>query len=305
MDSLTKDLVSIVTVSYNSHQVTLELLESLKHISYANIEVIVVDNGSKYNPKTEVLKLYPDAVFLRSEKNLGFAGGNNLGFRVAKGKYICLLNNDTEVDPHFLEPIIQVFNQNADAGIVASKLWFHHSPQTLQYAGSTELNHYTISSYAIGYGQIDKGQYNKIVKTPIAHGAAMTVSRAAMQKAGLLAEQFFLYYEELDWCERIKKQGFSIYFQPNSLVYHKESMSVGKGSSLQTHYKTRNRILYVRRNSKGLTKWIALVYLMLIAAPIHLLKHILKGENELAKAYLKALKWHFSSLSDIKTNYYL
>jgi GT2 family glycosyltransferase len=286
-------LVSIITVNFNQKEVTLSFLESLGNISYKNIEVFVVDNASKENPKTDILKIFPDVKVICSHKNLGFAGGNNLAIVQAKGKYIMFLNNDTEVLPGFLEPLVEVMENEANVGICSSKLLFFSSPNILQYAGSSPLHPIKIQSFAFGYGKEDLNQFDEIKETSLAHGAAMLVRAEAIKKVGLMPEEYFLYYEEIDWCESIKREGYKIMFVPDSIVLHKESISIGKQSYIQVFYKTRNRILLARKWRKGLTKFLALAYLTLTVFR-DIFKYNFKGKTELSKASLKAWWWNFS-----------
>ena len=146
-------LVSIVTVNYDHPDVTCALLGSLKHITYPNIEVIVVDNASPNDDPGIILKMYPDILFIQSKENLGFAGGNNLGIRKAKGKYILLLNNDTEVESEFLEPLVAKLESNSKIGAVSPKIKFFYQPDTIQFSGQAPINPYTFRSYGFGYAE--------------------------------------------------------------------------------------------------------------------------------------------------------
>lgn len=290
-------LVSIITLNYNQTELTCDLLKSLREISYSNIEIIVVDNASKDNPEKVIKQRFPEVLFIGNHENSGFAGGNNVGIREAKGKYVLLLNNDTEVAPDFLEPMVECMEQNPEIGACSPKIRFFETKIHLQYAGSTAVNPWRVASYAIGYGEEDKGQYDQLGGlTHLAHGAAMMVSREAMDKAGLMEDSFFLYYEELDWCEHIKKAGFVIHFVPQSLVLHKESMSVGKNSHLQLYYKTRNRIFFARRNIRGVQLLLAIIYLVMLVAPVRLGKFLLQRNLKSFKVYLKAVCWNSALL---------
>lgn len=286
-------LISIITVNYNQTQVTLDLLNSLQSVTYPNIEIIVVDNASRENPKAIINHNFPEVIVISIEENLGFAGGNNEGIRIAKGKYFLFLNNDTEVEPDFLEPMIRFMEQNPKTGMCSPKIRFFEDKDLIQYAGSSDMDYLRVASYTIGYGQKDIGQYNKTEFTHLIHGAAMLVPRQVIEKVGFMAEQFFLYYEELDWCERIKRAGYQIAYISDSLVYHKESVSVGKSSLLQIYYKTRNRILFVRRNLKGFQLLLSLAYLYGIAASKHLLKYLIRFQFSYFKIYFRAIVWHF------------
>lgn len=284
-------LVSIISINYNGLQYTLQLLESLRQVSYPNLELIIVDNASQEDP-SEVERLYPEATLLRSSQNLGFAGGNNLGIDVAKGQYYLLLNNDTEVDPGFLEPLVTTLEENEKIGAVSAKLIFHHSPGILQYAGSTPINPFTGRGKSIGFGEQDSAYFSRTEPTARAHGAAMLLPARVVQEIGKMPEIYFLYYEEMDYCAMIKNAGYEIWYVGSSKVWHKESMAVGRDTPLKTYYLTRNRLLYLRRNVHGPVLWLSIAYFCSIAAPKNLLQLALKRRYDLLNAYWRGMCWH-------------
>jgi GT2 family glycosyltransferase len=290
-------LVSIITLNWNSTKVTCEFLSSIKDQNiYKNIEVIVVDNASDDNPVQFFLSKYPSVKFIRNDKNLGFSGGNNTGIKAATGEYLFIVNNDTEVTPELIETLIDVFKKKPDAGIVCPKFHYYFNKGTIEYAGYKPVNIFTGRNGMIGTGELDKGQYgNLIQKTNYAHGGAMMVSKKALKEVGLMPEQFFLYYEELDWSIKFKKKGYSIYFQPNALIYHKESMTTGKSSPLKTFYLTRNRILFMRRNTPFWGFSIFLLYFTLFTIPKNSFQFLLKREKEHLRSFWKGILWHFNS----------
>lgn len=287
-------LVSIITVNYNTAEVTLELLESLNSITYKNIEIIVVDNASSKDAST-IPQKFPGITFIQNSINEGFAGGNNRGIEKAKGEIIFLLNNDTEVAPSFIEPVIELFEKDDKIGIVSSKLIYHHSKNIIQYAGSKGINSLTARGTFIGTGEEDKGQYNKPANTALAHGAAMAIHRKVIDKIGMLPEVYFLYYEEMDFCEHAKRNGFTIWFQPASVVYHKESMSVGKLSAMKIYYLNRNRLLFIRRNIFGIKGIISRLFFILVAVPKSIITYLLQGNKEFAKKIWEGLLWNFNN----------
>lgn len=291
-------MVSIITINYNQVALTCALIESLKNVTYPAFEIIVVDNFSPEDPTEIITKQYPFVKYIRSNVNLGFAGGNNLGIQISEGKYLLFLNNDTEVDPGFLEPLVNLFETNPNAGIASSKILYHNSDQIIQYAGSTNINPFTGRNQRIGHLEKDLGQHDALKETDLAHGAAMMVPRKVIDEAGMMPEFFFLYYEELDWCERIKRAGYRIYYVPASRVYHKESMSVGKNSTLKTYYMTRNRLLFMRRNTSGMTKISWVFFFLLFSLPKNALTYILQREPAHGKAFWKALVWNLTHFSD-------
>jgi GT2 family glycosyltransferase len=292
--------VTIITINYNQLKLTCELLDSLRKLTYPQVEVIVVDNHSKENPAGVIGERYPEVKLILSSENLGFAGGNNLGIRASRGKYLLFLNNDTEVDPGFLEPLVALFESNPRAGAASSKILYYNSGETIQYAGSTRIDPFTGRSKRIGYMEKDQGQHNRLQETDLAHGAAMMVPRKVIEEVGMMPDFFFLYYEEVDWCESIKKAGYKIYFVPDSKLYHKESMSIGKGSTLKTYYMTRNRLLYMRRNTAGFRKLTWILFFLLFSLPKNALMFTLKRDIDHAKAFWKGLAWNITHLNNGK-----
>jgi GT2 family glycosyltransferase len=289
-------LVSIITVNYDHCAVTCQLLASLRRITYPSVEIIVVDNASPNEDPGMIRKNYPEVTLIRSSKNLGFAGGNNLGIRQAKGEYILLLNNDTEVDPGFLEPLVGKLESDSRIGAVSPQIRFFHHPDTFQYAGSTPINPYTVRSHGIGYKEKNQGQYDRDAQTAFVHGAAMLVPVRVIRSVGLMAECFFLYYEELDWGNRIRKAGYDLWFVHNSVVRHKESVTTGKLSPLKIYYMNRARLIYLRRNISGVTFLIALLFQVFISVPKNTARYTLFGTRGQLRAYLSAIGWHLRNI---------
>jgi GT2 family glycosyltransferase len=288
-------LVSIVTLNYNGTAVTTEFLRSIKEQNtYLNIEVIVVDNASKDDPTEAVLAVYPSAKLIRNNSNLGFSGGNNVGIKAAKGDYLFIVNNDTEFTPGLIEGMLEVFQQYPDAGVVSPKFHYFFQKGTIEYAGYESVNTFTGRNGMIGCRQKDEGQYNDIKETNYAHGGGMMVSRNVLNDVGPLYEPFFLYYEEFDWCTQIRKKGYKIYYQPKSLIYHKESMTTGKESPLKTFYLTRNRILFMRRNAPPHGLLFFLTYFVCFTIPKNTAQYLIKKQPDHLKSFWKGILWHFN-----------
>lgn len=289
-------LVSIVTVNYNHAETTLDLIESLSNITYPNIEIIVVDNASEEGSPAIIKEKYPRIILVESVLNYGFAGGNNLGIMRARGKYVLLLNNDTVVEPNFLEPLVKKMIDNPEIGALSPKLRYYYKKDTFQYAGFTEINKWTIRNETIGENEKDTGQYDYDRETAYTHGAAMLVPMEVIKKVGMMSYEFFLYYEEADWCIRIRNAGYKIFFVHNSVVYHKVSVTTGKQSTLKTHFLTRNRLVFMRRNIHGLDFIIALFYQLIVAIGKNGLLYLIKGNPNLAKAYWSGIFWNAKNI---------
>jgi GT2 family glycosyltransferase len=254
------------------------------------MEVIVVDNASTQDEASIISERYPQVKVIRSQQNLGFAGGNNVGIKAAKGQYILLINNDTYFKEYNIDALINRLESSDKIGIVCPKLRFAWANHPIQFAGYTPLSPITIRNQAIGFGESDHGQYDIAHPTPYAHGAAMLIKRDAIEKVGLMPECYFLYYEELDWSMMFTKAGYQIWYEPACTIYHKESQTTGQNSPLRTYYITRNRLLLVKRNSNGVNKYLAYGYLISLVASRDIIRTGIKGQFDLLKATCKGIK---------------
>lgn len=289
-----KPRISVITVNFNGLELTAAMIESLaRHVS-TPLEIIVVDNGSTRDEAALLRKRYPGIVALRSPENLGFAGGNNLGIRAATSDCLLLLNNDTEVADDTLHHLADTLDGDPSIGAVCPKIRFWEPPQAIQFAGYTPLTRITLRNALIGFGEPDDGSHDTPRETPYAHGAAMLVRREAIEKAGEMPEEYFLYYEELDWSERIREAGYRIVYDPRATVFHKESATTGRESPLRSYYLTRNRLLFARRNRRGAARLLSIAYQLCVALPKSVVTALLHRRGDLAKAALHGAADYFT-----------
>ena len=279
--------VSIITINYNGIKDTCELIETIPFND--SLEVIVVDNASQNQEADIISQRFSHVKVIKSDKNLGFAGGNNLGIQAAQGRYLFLINNDTIFKDFKIHALIQRAESSSEIAVVCPKICFAWDPQPIQFTGYSSLSKITVRNHAIGFGEEDHGQYETPHPTPYAHGAAMLIKKEAIEKVGLMPECFFLYYEELDWSMMFTRAGYQIWYEPQCVIYHKESQATGQNSPLRTYYITRNRLLLVKRNWQGLSKYLAFCYLIVLVAPRDILKYVLQGRLDLAKAVCKGI----------------
>ncbi|HLZ90026.1 MAG TPA: glycosyltransferase family 2 protein [Puia sp.] len=290
-----RPLISIIALNWNTTAITCDFLVSIREQnSYPNIEVIVVDNASNEDPTSAFLQVYPEAKVVRNPRNLGFSAGNNAGIRKAAGDYLFIVNNDTEFTPGLLEGLLEVYREHPDAGIVCPKFHYFFDKGTIEYAGYYRVNIFTGRNSMIGCREKDHGQYDEMKETHYAHGGAMMVPRRVIDEVGVMPEEFFLYYEEFDWSEQIKRHGFKVYYQPKSLIYHKESMTTGKSSPLKTFYLTRNRILFMRRNTPPLAFSLFALYFVFFTIPKNTLSYLVRGQKEHLTSFWKGILWQFN-----------
>ena len=269
--------ISFITICYNGFKDTCELIESLhKNLQSVSYEIIVIDNASREDEAAKIQKLYPTVVAIRSDINGGFSGGNNIGIRAAKGKYLFLINNDTYIESDDVSYLIERLESRPEIGGVSPKIRFAFPPQHIQFAGFTPLSQVTLRNTMLGFGCPDDGSYDTYL-----HGAAMMIKREVIEKAGMMPEIFFLYYEELDWSTSMTRAGYELWYEPRCTVFHKESQSTGQLSKLRTYYLTRNRLLYARRNLKGTARFLSVLYQSTVAAGKNSLAYALKGRFDL------------------------
>jgi hypothetical protein len=286
-------LISIITLNYNQAPVTRAFLESSKNLHYTNYELLVCDMASSLNPATVFNPSdYPNTRLLMSDKNLGFAGGNNWGMRQAKGEFIFVVNNDTELTPDILQQLLIPFSKNPSIGVVCPKIKYFANRRIIQYAGFRKMNPFTGRTETIGDLEQDNGQYDIPGATHGAHGCAMMVKKEVIEKTGMFPEKFFLYYEEWDWSARIQKAGYLIWYQPDATIYHKESMTVGKENPMKTYYHTRNRILYMRRNSDLFHLLVFSIFFSLFALPKAIFTCLKNRQPTQLKWFLKGVGYN-------------
>lgn len=281
-----KSKISIITVNYNGLALTCSLIKSLhSNVSYP-LEIIVVDNGSRKDEAEELKNRFPEITVVRSEKNLGFAGGNNLGAKYATGDWYFFLNNDTEIYGDHFDKLISNFERDPKIAIVGPKIRFWEGKRRIQYAGYTDMKGISMKNDLIGFTMEDDGSYDLPSYTPFVHGAAMLVRRDAYEDVGPMPECYFLYFEELDWSRMFTRKGWKIYYDPSQTVYHKESATTGQESPLRSYYMTRNRQLFAYRNYKGIKRFMVILYARYGSGTKRILKAVLHGRFDLAKAII-------------------
>lgn len=284
-----KKRISIITVNYNGLTDTCALIDSIPFDE--QMEVIVVDNASQKDEGAIIKERYSQVKVIKSAKNLGFAGGNNLGIKASTGDYLFFVNNDTELHPEDwnLQALIERIESSERIGVVCPKIRFAWDSHPIQFAGYTPLSSITLRNHSIGFGEEDRGQHDLAHPTPYAHGAAMMVKRDVIEKAGMMPECFFLYYEELDWSLMISRAGYEIWYEPACTIYHKESQATGQNSPLKTFYLMRNRLLLAKRNIPIMTRLLTYSYLIGIVGTKDIITNIIKGCPQQAEATLRGI----------------
>jgi GT2 family glycosyltransferase len=293
-------LVSVVILNYNGKNFVSQCLKSVLSNVYPNFEVLFVDNGSKDGSVALVEKLFGDdsrLEILKLGKNMGFALGNNIGIERCKGDYIMFLNNDTIVEQHYLAELVKVMEEQSDVAAVQSKLLKMDNPKLLDSAG--DFVDYFGLTYNRGKGE-NADQYDQMDEIFSARGAAMMVKSSVLKTVGVFDPSFFMIYEDIDLCWRIRLKGYKILFSPKSIVYHFSEATTSKlNRSLPVFHGTKNWIMLMLKNrqQKGLIKFSPLIFL-LCSMTMDIIK---RRDIESFLARLQAIGWALRNLRQIWT----
>jgi GT2 family glycosyltransferase len=245
--------VSVVIVSWNARSVVQRCLPSVVATDYPNLEIIVADNASTDGTAAWIAREYPSVKIVRHPENWLFCRGNNAALPHATGEYVLLLNNDVEVPPGWLRPLVDTMTTHEDVGAVQPKLLQYDDRGRFEYAGAAG-GYLDRAGYPFTRGRIfdtmepDRGQYDDARDVFWATGAALLLRRSALDEVGLLDERFEMHMEEIDLCWRLQRHGYRVRVQPASTVYHIGGASLPQGSPRKTYYNFRNSLLLLYKN---------------------------------------------------------
>jgi hypothetical protein len=274
--------VSIIILNWNRKKDTVECLESIKKLQISNyeLEIVVVDNASSDGSQKAVEQIFKTITKknvsckqIRNKANLGFAAGNNVGMRHSLDSgadYLLVLNNDTEVDKGLIKKLLEVADKHTKAGAISPKIYFakgfefHKSRykskdlgKVIWYAGGDmDWDNVYGSNYSVDeVDKVDKGQFEKTKETDFATGACMFLRNKALEDVSLFDEKYFMYLEDADLSQRLKRKGWEVLYTPKTKIWHKVARSSGIGSDLNDYFITRNRLLFGMRYAKCRTKF--------------------------------------------------
>lgn len=239
----------IILVNYNSWKETLDCVKSLSFLDPNTVGIIVVDNCSTNDSLMQLRNGLPVSVkIIPSEINNGFSAGNNIGIRYAlkhNAKYVLLLNNDTVADEDFLSPLIKYADNHPKCGCISPRIYFYYDKSKIWYDGGTfhpfscRAEHYRYEQYNSDITGINEAKFIS--------GCCMLIPLHVINEIGLMDEEYFLYVEDTEYCLRISKAGYKMYWDADHHIFHKVSSSTGKKSMLSQYYEIRNRILLSKK----------------------------------------------------------
>jgi|GEM_PF-227838 GT2 family glycosyltransferase len=309
MDVTLLPYVSIIILNYNGKNYIRRCVESVLKSEYYNFELVIIDNNST-DDSFDIVKseFHDDRIkLIRNSKNLGFASGNNLGVNYAKGEYIVLLNVDTEVDTKWLGELISVMQSDLTIGAAQAKLLSLDDKSLFDSAGDY-LDFYGFSFRRGGdWIEKDSGQYDNIQDIFSARGAAVITRKQIVQEIGLFDDDYFLSFEDIDFCWRVKLYGKRVTFVPKSIVYHKgagiSSENAGKVNSM---HGTKNIMMTMLKNYNRthLIKFAIIPHFISLITGLFILEQfIMRRENKFMniKNRLMAFYWLLSNSSNIRS----
>lgn len=259
--------VFIILLNYKGYEDTTACINSLRKVSYQNYHIIVVDNCSDDGSYERLKEENPDCIVKLAEENNGFSAGNNIGIRYAMdhgADYIMLLNNDTEVKPDFLEKMVNVADDNI---VVTPSIYFYSEPNEIWYAdGRINYSRCTVSN-----GNDKESKYCNY-----ASGCCLLMPRKVIGKVGYWAEEYFMYYEDMDYSIRILQNGFKIFYNRDAVVYHKVGRTAGRKSELSIYYNVRNRFYIMKKYNFEKRCWIYTLFTRIVRG----IEGIIKNSNE-------------------------
>jgi GT2 family glycosyltransferase len=232
-------LISVVVLNWNGDRVVGQCLMSLQVQTYHPLEIIVVDNASTDGSVDLIQERFPDIKLIINTKNQGFGGGNNVGIRASRGRYIMMLNNDTRLDPRCIEELKRAIEKGHRYGGCASKILLEYENDLIDAAGIVVCP----DGLSIGRGRLEKGdQYDEEMEVFFASDCACLYRREMLDDIGLYDEDFFAYADETDMGWRAQLSGWKCIYNPKAIVYHFHSASSGTYSPFKAFLVERNRI---------------------------------------------------------------
>jgi GT2 family glycosyltransferase len=280
-----------VVTNWNRPGDTARCVESLKASAYPSTRILVVDNGSESDNYRELLRTVVGAEIIRSETNLGFGMGSNLGIRYALDRdasYVLLVNNDTFVDAGMIGSLVEAMRGDPSIGVAGPIIYYSHEPDRVWFAG------YRIRGklYVVRRGLHLKRPFEPVEDVDFVSGCGMLVRRETMERVGMFSPEYFMYYEDLDLCVRVKKAGWRIVCATSARMWHAVSASSGGAESpMKEYYQVRSSLIFYRRHTHGVM-FVVNVGLRLLRAGYGSVSYLLrKGWNgTLARRYLQGIR---------------
>jgi len=272
--------VAAIVLDYNGREITLQALSSLCKMTYEPYDLVVVDNGSTDGSSAAIATDYPDVTIVRTDDNVGVAGGYNLGIEWAMARdhdYILLLNNDIEAEPTFLSELVEVAESDEQIGCVGPKTYYFWERERLWSAGGIIRFREAVTRER-GDGELDRGQYDRDEEMGYVNGCGMLIRRRAIERTGLWDPIYHLAVEDADWCTRLGRDGFRIMYAHRAVLYHMVSYATGVYKPGRTFQTGRSTAIFVRRYATP-WQWLRFLAFATVALPAAFLRELPRGNQ--------------------------
>jgi len=287
--------VSIIILNWNGLNDTVECLESLKKVTYPNYRVILVDNGSRGDDVKTLRESFGDYVhIIANDRNYGFAEGNNIGMRYALANfspaYLLLLNNDVTVDRDSLTELVKAAENDHQIGLLGPLVYNYYKPSVVRGNGSGMRISWWRGTNVPIRPSARNDEKSGIRQADSIEGSCMLVPRRVVEQIGMLDQEYFAYWEETDWCVRIKRAGYKVCCVLSSKIWHKSPPSYI--DTFKLYYFLRNNILFMRKNADIKYMGVFLAYFLCVWVPLSSFKPFLAHPLGTLSAVFRAFLWH-------------
>ncbi len=279
-------VIYVVVVTWNQYALTAACVRSLLLVNYPNLHILIVDNASQDDTTEKLCQEFKSGIeILTNARNLGYAGGNNVGIKHAlqhSADYVMILNNDTVVDPDCITPLLVRLSGSERAGAVTPKIYFMDQPATIWAAGG-RINPWIGKAGSRGRGEDDTGQLDQPETVDYTTGCCFLAPRTIFEQAGPFDKRYFAYFEDLDWSLRVRSLGLDIWYEPASHVWHVAGASsantaperTGTRSPFIIYLLARNNLWFIRTHLTGIKKLSALSYFLLCYVPVYTAAYVI------------------------------
>ncbi len=279
--------VTIILPNWNDGEKVIRCLDSISKLNYPSYDVIVIDNYSTDGSKEDIKKKFKKVKIIENQENLGCVKAINQGFESAKGPFVLRLDSDVILEKNILKELVNVFTSNSHSGIVFPKLYYYSDKRRIDNIGFS-ISLKTGKADRNRIDKIDNGQFEKSVSVDAVPGSVLLTTKKIVLEVGPVSEDFFLFYEDADWCYRIRKKGYKIIYAPKAKAWHdcnKKAINPFK----MYHY-MRSKVLFIKRNSSFFQKTIFFTFLFGFYIPFMLSNFLLKGNFSLITPFIKGTK---------------
>lgn len=281
---------AVIILNYNNYEDTIQCIKSVQKNTYPYFDIIVVDNCSSNDSVKQIKAIFDDEIiFMETGVNLGYAGGNNVGLRYAmkqEYEYLCILNNDTIAAPDFLTQCVDYLNHNEDVAFVGPMVLDYQS-DTIQSTGSNLIPNKGWMEL-INNGK-KKNEVEKIIECDYISGACLVFKSEFLKQHGLIPENYFLFFEETEWCYRAKQKGYRNVCITTTSIEHKGSVSIKQVDGLSAYLGSRNRVIFFKRNISDGLAYIGFIFYLFITTAVSAVKERNMNNLKLYKPYMDGI----------------